>query len=114
MVWVFFIVVAVLVVAVFAALLAGRIGYDPMAPPTASQPDPGLGEHFTAADVAGVRFDTALRGYRMDQVDEVLHRLQVRLAEQERELAAGGMPAARRASDPTPGADAGPASEPGA
>jgi DivIVA domain-containing protein len=72
---------------VFAALLAGRLGYDPLAEPVASQPDPGLGAELTAASVSAVRFDTALRGYRMDQVDEVLDRLQERLAEQERDLA---------------------------
>ena len=34
-----------------------------------------------------MHFDTALRGYRMDQVDRVLDTLQDRIAEQERELA---------------------------
>ena len=36
-----------------------------------------------ADDVDAVRFDTALRGYRMDQVDDVLDRLQQRIAELE-------------------------------
>ncbi|WP_313022518.1 DivIVA domain-containing protein [Mobilicoccus sp.] len=34
-------------------------------------------------DLARVRFDTAFRGYRMDQVDAVLDRMQARLAELE-------------------------------
>lgn len=88
MIWVLLIAVAVLLVGLFAGMIAGRIGYDPLADPVTTAPDPGLDEDFTAAGVADVRFDTALRGYRMDQVDQVLDRLQQRLAEQERELAA--------------------------
>lgn len=87
MIWVLFIVVAVLLVGVFAAMVAGRVSYDPMAAPVTTQPDTGLAEDFVARDVATVHFDTALRGYRMDQVDGVLDRLQDRLVEQERELA---------------------------
>lgn len=83
MIWVLFIVVAVLLVGAFAALLGGRIGYDPMAEPVRTQADPGLGEQFTSHDVADVHFDTALRGYRMDQVDRVLDQLQDRIAELE-------------------------------
>jgi DivIVA domain-containing protein len=85
-VWVLFTVIAVLVVGAFAALLAGRVGYDPLASPVNTQPDPGLPEAFSSHHVAGVHFDTALRGYRMDQVDEILDRLLDRLADQEAEL----------------------------
>ena len=88
MIWVLLIVVAVLLVGVFAAMVAGRVSYDPMAAPVTTQPDTGLAEDFVSRDVATVHFDTALGGYRMDQVDGVLDRLQDRLAEQERELAA--------------------------
>ncbi|TQJ49697.1 DivIVA domain-containing protein [Phycicoccus sp. SLBN-51] len=87
MIWVLFTVVAVLLVGVFAGLLAGRIGYDPMSEAVTSQPDTGLADDFTARSVSDVHFDTALRGYRMDQVDHVLDALQERLAEQEREIA---------------------------
>ena len=83
MIWVLFIVVAVLLVGGFAALLTGRMGYDPMSEPTTTQSDPGLGEDFAATEIASVHFDTALRGYRMDQVDAVLDRLQDRIAELE-------------------------------
>jgi DivIVA domain-containing protein len=86
-IWVLFTVVAVLLVGVFAGMLAGRIGYDPLAEPVGSQPDTGLGEDFTARTLSDVHFDTALRGYRMDQVDRVLDALQDRLAEQERQIA---------------------------
>ncbi|HEY7718320.1 MAG TPA: DivIVA domain-containing protein [Pedococcus sp.] len=87
MIWVLFTVVAVLLVGVVAALVTGRLSYDPMPAPVSTAPDPGLRESFGAGDIEALHFDTALRGYRMDQVDEVLDRLQDRLAEQERELA---------------------------
>jgi DivIVA domain-containing protein len=82
-IWVVLIVVAVLVVGGFAALAAGRVGYDPMAEATTSEGAPYLADEFTSADISAVRFDTALRGYRMDQVDAVLERLQARIAELE-------------------------------
>jgi DivIVA domain-containing protein len=86
-IWVLLTVVAVLLVGVFAGMLAGRIGYDPLAEPVGSQPEVGLTDGFTARSISEVHFDTALRGYRMDQVDRVLDTLQDRIAEQERELA---------------------------
>jgi DivIVA domain-containing protein len=79
-IWVLFVVVLVLVVGGFAALVTARVGYDPLSEPTMTQSDPGLEEDFAARDIASVRFDTALRGYRMDQVDAVLDRLQERIA----------------------------------
>ena len=51
--------------------------------PTTTQADPVLSEDFAAGEITAVRFDTALRGYRMDQVDAVLDRLQTRIAELE-------------------------------
>ncbi|SER78060.1 DivIVA domain-containing protein [Pedococcus cremeus] len=100
MIWVLFTVVAVLLVGVFAGLLAGRIGYDPLSEVVTSQPDTGLADDFTARSISDVHFDTALRGYRMDQVDHVLDALQDRIAEQEREIATlrGGDAAHRDAS----------------
>ena len=83
MIWVFFIIVGVLLIGGLVALVAGRLPYDPMAEATTSQRDPGLPEAFHATDIADVHFDTALRGYRMDQVDAVLDRLQDRIAELE-------------------------------
>lgn len=83
MIWVFFIAVGVLVIGGFAALIAGRVSYDPLAEATTTQADPILSEEFGPGEIAAVRFDTALRGYRMDQVDAVLDRLQTRIAELE-------------------------------
>jgi DivIVA domain-containing protein len=82
-IWVFFIAVGVLVIGAFAALIAGRVRYDPLAEATTTQADPILSEEFGPGEISAVRFDTALRGYRMDQVDAVLDRLQARIAELE-------------------------------
>lgn len=83
MIWVLFIATAVVIVGVFAALLVGRIHYDPMAEATTTQADPILSDGFGSGEISAIRFDTALRGYRMDQVDAVLERLQARIAELE-------------------------------
>ena len=88
MIWVLLIAVAVLVLGAFAALLVGRIGYDPMATATTTARDPRLGEEFHAHEVTGVRFDTAFRGYRMDQVDVVLDQLRDRIAQLEESVRA--------------------------
>ena len=83
MIWVLFIAVGVLLVGGFAALIVGRVGYDPLSEATTTQADPVLSEEFGAGEISAVRFDTALRGYRMDQVDAVLDQLQTRIAELE-------------------------------
>ena len=84
MIWIFFILVALVVVIGFAAVLTGRLTPDPMADPVASTPDHGLPPGpFRAEAIDAVRFDTALRGYRMDQVDEVIDRLQMHIVELE-------------------------------
>ena len=83
MIWVFFIAVAVVLVGGFAALITGRVGYDPLSEATTTQRDTALPQELHARDVADVHFDTALRGYRMDQVDAVLDQLQRRIAELE-------------------------------
>ena len=86
MVWVFFVAVAVLVMAGFLALLAGRIPYERMSEPTHTTPAIDLPESAGSDDIAVLRFDTALRGYRMDQVDEALGILHKRVAALEAEL----------------------------
>lgn len=83
MIWVLFIAVAVLLVGGFAALVTGRLHYDPLAEATTTQSEPRLSDGFAADEISSLRFDTALRGYRMDQVDAVLDRLQERIAELE-------------------------------
>ena len=83
MIWVLFTAVGVLLIGGFAALVVGRVGYDPLSEATTTQADPVLSEDFASGEITTVRFDTALRGYRMDQVDAVLDRLQTRIAELE-------------------------------
>lgn len=86
MIWVLLILVAVLVVVATAAVVAGRFTPDPMADPVTSAPHHGLPVGTVRADdVDEVTFDTALRGYRMDQVDDVIDRLRERIAELETE-----------------------------
>ena len=77
---------AVALVAVVLGVASGRIRVDPLTDPVGSTPDPGLAEEPTAADVDAVRFDTATRGYRMDEVDARLEELQRELEERERVL----------------------------
>jgi len=69
------IVVAVTLVALTVAAVLGRIDGS-LAPPTSSLayvplPD----DRLTPDDLEALRLDTALRGYRMEQVDEVIARL---------------------------------------
>ncbi|PKW26182.1 DivIVA domain-containing protein [Phycicoccus duodecadis] len=79
--------VAVALIVAALAVASGRWAVDGLADATRSTPDHGLPSEPDAADVAAVRFDTAPRGYRMDEVDERLDRLRTTLAERERELA---------------------------
>ncbi len=92
------VLVAVALVAAVLGVASGRLPADPLAEAVHTTPDPGLPEPPAAADVDSVRFDTALRGYRMDEVDARLEVLRDDLEERERTLAA--LRAERR--DPRP------------
>ena len=80
------ILVAVLVVGAVAVVATGR--GDVMSDPRPDRPDIGLPDHrpVSAADVAGLRFSMALRGYRMSEVDAALQRVGVAMAELEQEV----------------------------
>jgi DivIVA domain-containing protein len=54
--------------------------------PVASLPPVLLPEHARPEDVDQVRFALGLRGYRMDQVDQVLDDLRDQLAARDREI----------------------------
>ena len=82
------VLVAVALVAAVLGVASGRLPADPLSYAVHTTPDPGLPEPPTAADVDAVRFDTALRGYRMEEVDARLEVLRDDLAERERTLAA--------------------------
>ncbi len=77
---------AVALVAVVLGVANGRLPADPLAEAVRSTPDPGLPEEPAAADVDAVRFDTALQGYRIDEVDARLEELRAQLAEREQVL----------------------------
>jgi DivIVA domain-containing protein len=49
----------------------------PMSTEPVDRTDPGLPDRaLTAADIPGLRFRVGLRGYRMDEVDAALERIQ--------------------------------------
>jgi DivIVA domain-containing protein len=74
------------VLGLVVAVALGRIGGG-LAEPASSLPPTGLPEgDLRADDLDGVRFAPALRGYRMEQVDEVIDRLVDQLARREAEI----------------------------
>ena len=92
------------VIGLVAAVAAGRIGGG-LDEPASSLPGRGLPPGpFTLEEVDRVRFSPALRGYRMDEVDDVLDRLVDELRRREEELAALR---GRRQPEPHPAAAAG-------
>ena len=103
------VLVAVALVAAVLGVASGRLPADPMAEAVRSTPDPGLPERPEAVDVDAVRFDTAVRGYRMDDVDDRLRVLRDELAARERTVAGlraehpAEHPAERPADDPESG-----------
>ncbi|GAB96016.1 DivIVA domain-containing protein [Kineosphaera limosa] len=66
-------------------LLRDRISLHPAAP-TSSMGGGLPAGPLVGDDIAGVRFDTVLRGYRMDQVDDVLARLRDELARRDADI----------------------------
>ena len=101
MTW-FFAFVVVAVMGVVAVVASGRGGS--MAETFDDRPDSRVQADgpLTAADLRGVRFSTAFRGYRMSEVDSLLDRLAA-------EMAPGPDPLAEdRAADDPPAPDDGP------
>jgi DivIVA domain-containing protein len=86
------ILVVLAVVAAVAAVAAGVLrgsSSDLVGLPEPTTTVPALqlpSGRFTAADLDRLHFSTGLRGYRMDEVDEVLDRLSGELREREAEL----------------------------
>lgn len=93
----FFVLIVVVLIGLTTAAVMGLIGGF-MADPTSSQSFTGLpGGELSADSLAHVHFDQALRGYRMNQVDEVIDALgaRVRALEAEAEAEAEAEVAAR-------------------
>jgi DivIVA domain-containing protein len=95
----FLVLVVILLIGLAIAAVMGKIGGF-MADPTSSQSFGGLPEGPLSTDnLAQLHFDQALRGYRMNQVDEVIDALSARVRELESEVASLSVPGAS-----TPGA----------
>lgn len=103
MLW-FWVVVLVALIGAIAVVASGRGGE--MAQTYGDRPDVMLpaGRPLTAEDVRAVHFTTGVRGYRMDEVDALLARLETELSEREETLPAREDPLPAReeqASDDT-------------
>ncbi|MEZ5115169.1 MAG: DivIVA domain-containing protein [Candidatus Nanopelagicales bacterium] len=83
-----FVLVGLAVVLAVGLLAVGRLGELPEVEPDRA-PDllPDDGPLDTAA-IEGVRFDVGVRGYRMDEVDDLLDRVAVDLATRDERIAA--------------------------
>lgn len=82
------IVLLVLVTGLAVAAVLGRFGGGAMDDPVTTTPfEPLPSGALKSADVAEIRFDQTMRGYRMGQVDDVLDRLRTELDERDAEIA---------------------------
>ena len=83
----FLVLIVVLLIGLTTAAVMGKIGGF-MADPASSQSFAGLpAGPLSAGAIAQLHFDQALRGYRMEQVDEVIDALSARVLELESEVA---------------------------
>ena len=83
----FLVLIVVLLIGLTTAAVLGKLGGF-MADPTSSRSFGGLPAGALAVDdLAHLRFDQALRGYRMDEVDEVIDALSARIRELEAQAA---------------------------
>ena len=94
-----FLLAAILVIAVGTMLAVGRLGELPEVEPDRAPLALPDGRPMVREDVDGVRFAVGMRGYRMDEVDDVLDRLaaevdqrDAKIAELESRLAGRGIP----------------------
>ncbi len=115
MTWLILLLAVVLVVLTVAAVM-GRIDGSLVEPTTTQSYVPLPEDRLTPDDIDALRLDTALRGYRMDQVDDVVGRLarEIRDLGERLEDVTAGLPstAYSRATSPLASASATPALEP--
>lgn len=84
---IFFVVLALAVIAVVAVLIAGRVGQ--LSDPVVDRYQPELPfPPLAAGDISKVRLPVAIRGYRMQDVDELVDRLAESLRIREAQIAA--------------------------
>lgn len=81
-----FLVLIILLIGLAWLFIAEKIDLPTATPDTPENYPVPLQQDFEVADVAKLRFATALRGYRMDQVDSALLILQKRLLAQEEQI----------------------------
>ena len=79
--------VAVVVAVVTAAAVLGRVDGSLADATTTMSHVPLPDDQLTPADIDELRFDTALRGYRMSEVDAVIDRLRREIGDLDDELA---------------------------
>ncbi len=94
-----FVLAGIAVITVVALLAVGRLGELPETEPDRAPVALPDDRPLQREDVDSVRFAVGVRGYRMDEVDDVLDRLSVevaerdaRIAELEQRLASRGVP----------------------
>jgi DivIVA domain-containing protein len=97
--------VAVIVAVVTAAAVLGRVDGSLADATTTMSHVPLPEDQLTPADIDELRFDTAMRGYRMSQVDGVIDRLRREIADLDDELTRvresnAALATATRAPDP--------------
>ena len=88
----FLVLIVILLIGLTTAAVMGKIGGF-LADATSSQSFSGVPPGpISTDDIAQLHFDQALRGYRMDQVDEVIDALCVRVNDLESEVATLSVP----------------------
>jgi DivIVA domain-containing protein len=88
----FLLLLVIVLIGLTTAAVMGKIGGF-MAEATSTRSFTGLpAGPVSAADLAELHFDQALRGYRMDQVDEVIDALSARIRKLESEGASPAEP----------------------
>jgi DivIVA domain-containing protein len=81
----FHLLLVLLAVGGVAAVAVGKVRGG-LPEPTSSRPEVELPETVTAQDIDRLRFSVGFRGYRMDEVDEVLDRLSAELGARNEEI----------------------------
>ncbi|MFN8167811.1 MAG: DivIVA domain-containing protein [Candidatus Nanopelagicales bacterium] len=104
-----FVLAGIAVIAAVALLAVGRLGELPEAEPDRAPLALPEDRPLDREDVDSVRFAVGVRGYRMDEVDDVLDRLAVEVAERdaridelEARLASRGVPRPMPEADDAP------------
>ncbi len=103
----------VLVVAAVAAVAVGHGDGLAVAPPDRREVSLPAGRPLTGADVAGVGLSVGLRGYRMDEVDDLLARLGAEIDERAERLRVleAGRAGSEEPVSPAPASPAAPVGE---